>query len=115
MIKRLGQSKTLHRTVIVNNMAYFAGIVADDFSLDMEGQTRQICQKLDGFLAAAGTDKTKLVTAQIFVTDLGAKEGMNKAWSEWLPAESLPTRATIGIADLGQNVLIEVVVSAVVE
>ena len=40
---------------------------------------------------------------------------MNKAWTEWLPAESLPTRATIGVADLGQNVLIEVVVSAVVE
>ena len=53
-----------------------------------------------------------LLTAMIYISDFSQKEGMNEAWLEWLPGELLPTRATIGVADLGENVLIEVVVSA---
>ena len=71
------------------------------------------CAKIDKLLAEVGSSKEKLVTAMLYITDFDQKEGMNEAWLEWLPAEHLPTRATIGVAELGKDVLIEIVVSAV--
>jgi len=102
-----------HRVVEVDGMLHFGGLVADDLSLDMKGQTEQICGKIDKLLAKVGSSKDKLVTAMLYITDFDQKEGMNDAWLAWLPAEVLPTRATIGVANLGKNVLIEIVVSAV--
>lgn len=92
---------------------HFGGLIADDLAQDMKGQTAQICAKIDKLLAEVGSSKEKLVTAMLYITDFDQKEGMNEAWLEWLPAEHLPTRATIGVAELGKDVLIEIVVSAV--
>ncbi|WP_374292422.1 RidA family protein [Paenirhodobacter enshiensis] len=112
-IKRHLPTRINHRVVEVNGILHFGGLVADDFSLDMKGQTEQICGKIDAILAGLGSSKDKLVTAMIYITDFDQKEGMNEAWLNWLPADRLPTRATIGVAELGKGVLIEVVVSAV--
>ncbi|KGB80811.1 endoribonuclease L-PSP [Rhodovulum sp. NI22] len=102
-----------HRIVEVEGMLHFGGLIADDLTLDMKGQTEQICAKIDALLAEVGSSKEKLVTAMLYITDFDQKEGMNEAWLSWLDADDLPTRATIGVANLGKNVLIEVVVSAV--
>ncbi|WP_417813319.1 RidA family protein [Thalassospira alkalitolerans] len=93
-------------------MLYFGGLVADDKSKNMKGQTEEICAKFDTLLAEAGSSKENLLTAMIYISDFTAKDGMNEAWLEWLSAEYLPTRATIGVAELGKDTLIEVVVSA---
>jgi len=53
-----------------------------------------------------------LLTASIFVTDLGKKPDMDAVWKDWLTPEYLPTRATVGVADLGGDTMIEIVVSA---
>ena len=74
--------------------------------------TQQIVDKLDRYLAAAGTDKSKIVAAQLFVTDLTMKGEMNAVWATWL-GDDLPTRATVGVADLGPGFLIEIVITAV--
>ena len=112
MITRHLQTKINHRVVEHNGVLYFGGLVADDKSLDMKGQTAQICVKIDDLLAQVGSSKAALLTAMIYISDFAQKDGMNEAWLEWLPAEHLPTRATIGVAELGKDVLIEVVVSA---
>ncbi|PJR09843.1 RidA family protein [Sinorhizobium meliloti] len=113
MIQRTGQTKIMHRVVEGNGTLYLGGIVADDTAASMEHQTRQICAKIDAVLASAGSDKSKLLSAQLFITDMKAKEAMNKAWTEWLSPDQLPARATIGVADLGSpEILIEVVVTA---
>jgi enamine deaminase RidA (YjgF/YER057c/UK114 family) len=91
---------------------YVGGVAADDFSLDMAGQTRQICDKLDGLLQSVGSSKGDLLAAQIFITDMSAKPAMNEVWTSWLAPADLPTRATIGVADLGPGVLIEIVCTA---
>tara|TARA_R110000868_G_scaffold162903_3_gene394798 strand:+ start:285834 stop:286121 length:288 start_codon:yes stop_codon:yes gene_type:complete len=91
---------------------YFGGLVADDKSKNMKGQTEEICAKIDTLLAEVGSSKENLLTAMIYISDFAAKDGMNEAWLEWLSAEYLPTRATIGVAELGKDTLIEVVVSA---
>ena len=115
MVQRIEKTKIMHRVVVHNGIAFLGGIIADDVSVGMKEQTAQICRKLDAVLALAGTDKSKLLSAQLFVTKMAAKEEMNAAWLEWLDGNDLPARATIGVADLGDpSILIEVVVTAAV-
>ncbi|MGQ4274082.1 RidA family protein [Terrihabitans sp. B22-R8] len=112
MIKRSIQTPILHRFVEHNGVIYFSGLVADDRTQSMGGQTEQICKKLDALFAEAGTDRSKMLSAMLYITDMSQKDEMNKAWTSWVAAEDLPSRATIGIAELGKDVLIEVVVIA---
>ncbi|WP_282026462.1 RidA family protein [Limimaricola cinnabarinus] len=112
MIKRFIRHTINHRVVEAAGILHFGGLIADDRSLDMKGQTEQICAKIDALLAQVGSRKENLVTAMIYITDFSQKDGMNEAWLSWLPAEHLPTRATIGVTDLGEGVLIEIVVTA---
>jgi len=88
------------------------GVVADDCSQDMKGQMQQVCERIDDLLAQVGSSKEKLLTAMIYISDFSQKNRMNEAWIDWLPGENFPTRATIGVAELGEDVLVEVVVSA---
>lgn len=112
MLKRHGQAKIMHRAVEYNGVLYLGGIVADDTNAPMREQTRQTCEKIAALLASLGSDKTKILMAQIFITDMNLKEEMNAAWLAWLEGKELPSRATIGVADLGGGTLIEVVVTA---
>ena len=113
MITRRHKTPIMHRVVEHNGVIYFGGVLADDLpGVPMRGQTAQICSKLDKLLADAGSDKSKLISATLFVTDLSQKQEMNEVWTTWIQAQDLPTRATIGVADLGKDALIEVVVTA---
>ncbi|NYZ13973.1 RidA family protein [Azospirillum sp. RWY-5-1] len=113
MVKRIEKTKIMHRAVEHNGIVFLGGIIADDVTVGMQDQTRQICRKLDAVLAMAGTDRTRLLSAQLFITNMAAKDEMNAAWLEWLDGDDLPARATIGVADLGDpKILIEVVVTA---
>jgi enamine deaminase RidA (YjgF/YER057c/UK114 family) len=112
MVKRLEQTRIMHRAVEHNGVLYLGGIVADDTSASMREQTRQACEKIATLLERLGSHKTKVLMAQIFITDMSLKEEMNASWLEWLDGEDLPSRATIGVADLGGDTLIEIVVTA---
>lgn len=111
-MERGDRTSIMHRYVKSGGVVYISGSIADDLTLPMKGQTEQITRKLDRLLAMAGSRKENLLTAQIFVTDMSAKAEMNEAWCDWLAPDDLPTRATIGVADLGPGVLIEIIVSA---
>lgn len=111
-IKRHIQTRINHRVVEHNGVLHFGGLTASDLSQDMQGQTTEICSKIDKLLTDLGSSKEKLLTAMIYISDFSQKDGMNEAWLEWLPAEVLPTRATIGVNELGKDCLIEIVVSA---
>ncbi|CAG1007086.1 partial 2-aminomuconate deaminase, partial [Anaerolineae bacterium] len=103
----------MHRIVENNGVVYLGGVLADDLNgVSMRGQTTQVCAKLDKILADAGSNKSKLISATLFITDMNQKQEMNEVWTSWLEAEDLPSRATIGVSDLGKDVLIEVVVTA---
>ncbi len=115
MVKRSGSSDILHDVVEHNGVLSLAGVVAEDLSQGMEGQARQVFEEIDRLLTANGSDRDHLLSALIFITDMKLKPDMNKAWKAWLKPAHLPTRATIGINDLGPKVLIEVVVTAAVK
>ncbi|WP_454685012.1 RidA family protein [Ancylobacter moscoviensis] len=112
MATRQLRTPIMHRAVEHNGMVFVGGTTCDDESLDMAGQTREILAKLDTYLAEAGTDKTKLLSATIFLTDLNRKPEMDAVWKAWVAPENLPARATVGVADLGGDTLIEIVVTA---
>ncbi|WP_442487424.1 RidA family protein [Halomonas litopenaei] len=113
MILRSSRTPIMHRSVEANGFVFFGGIIADDLSLDISGQTKQILEKLENYLTHARTDKTRIVSATAYVADLSLKKGMNDVWKEWFDPQHLPARATLGVADLGENVLLELVVTAV--
>lgn len=113
-ITRNLRTPIMHRAVIHNGVAYLGGVVAGDVSVGMRGQTQQVTERLDALLAEIGSDKTKLLSATIYITDMSVKDEMNAVWTAWIAQADLPARATIGVADLGNDVLIEVVISAAV-
>lgn len=112
MTNRHLQTAIMHRVVEHNGLIFVGGTTCDDESLDMAGQTREILAKLDTYLAQAGSDRTKLLSATIFITDMNLKPQMDAVWKEWLAPGDFPTRATVGVADLGGTTLIEIVVTA---
>jgi enamine deaminase RidA (YjgF/YER057c/UK114 family) len=107
MATRHLQTPIMHRAVVHGGLVFLGGTTCDDESLDMGGQARQILRKVDGYLAEAGSDKTRLLSATIYLTDLGRKPEMDAAWKEWLAPASFPARATVGVADLGGGALVE--------
>jgi enamine deaminase RidA (YjgF/YER057c/UK114 family) len=113
MIKRHRKHRIMHGAVEHNGVLYVGGHAADDISLGMKEQTEQICAKLDRLLAELGSDKTRLLSARIYLSDMTRKDEMNEAWLEWIDGDDLPSRATIGGVDLGDpRRLVEVIVIA---
>lgn len=116
MIKRLNSRPHLHGGVVHNGVLYASGHAATDLSLDMKGQTAEICTKLDDLLAQAGSDKSRLLHARVYLSDMSGKAAMTEAWTEWLNTADLPSRAAIGVADLGDpRRLVEIVITAAVD
>ncbi|MFT8439585.1 RidA family protein [Acetobacter fabarum] len=94
-ITRLEPEERLSGAVIHNGLVYLAGQVADDATLDAQGQMEDILRQVDAILAKAGTDKSRLITVQIFLADMADMAGMNRAWDAWLDKGNKPARATV--------------------
>ena len=110
-ITRNIRTPIMHRAVEANGFVFVGGTIADDTSVSMGEQTRNILGKIAGYLKEAGSDASLVDSASIFVTDLSKKKEMDAVWTEFFGGE-LPARATVGVADLGGGALIEVVVTA---
>ncbi|HTI81662.1 MAG TPA: RidA family protein [Acetobacteraceae bacterium] len=94
-IRRLQPERRLSGAVVHGNTVYLAGQVADDTSLDAEGQTADILRQIDALLAEAGTDKSRLLSCQVFLADIADVAAMNRAWDAWLDNANPPARATV--------------------
>jgi enamine deaminase RidA (YjgF/YER057c/UK114 family) len=94
-IQRHNVGKRLSEIVVHNGVAYLAGEVPDDTTKDITAQTSQVLAKIDRLLAQVGSDKTKILSAQIFLADMADFAGMNAAWEKWVAAGETPARATI--------------------
>jgi enamine deaminase RidA (YjgF/YER057c/UK114 family) len=115
MLSRHNQTPILHRAVIYGDTIYLAGMVADDKTLAVGGQTTQILEKLDVLLKTMGSDAQHLLQTTIFITDMSTKDEMNAAWTSYFQTKDLPARATVGAAQLGPQTLVEVVATAAIK
>ena len=95
MIKRIQSGARMSGAVVHGNTVYLAGQVADDTSEGVAGQTKQILAKIDALLKEAGTDKSKLLSTNIWLTDMSTFNEMNKVWDAWVSPGNTPARATV--------------------
>ena len=98
MIQRHNIGKRLSEAVVHGNTVYLAGEVPDDTSKDIAGQTEEVLAKIEKLLKSVGSDKTKILSAQIFLPDMADFGGMNIAWEKWVVEGHTPARATIEAA-----------------
>ena len=94
-IQRHNIGKRLSEIVVHNGTIYLAGEVPDDTSKDVTGQTEEILDKIEKNLKQVGSDKSRLLSAQIFLRDMNDFAGMNAAWEKWVVPGNTPARATI--------------------
>ena len=111
MIVRLPGSVPTRSRAVVHGGFVYAVAVSPDKAPSMVDQTRAALAAIDRTLADAGTDKTRILTATVYIADMAQKPAMNQAWDEWVSPENPPLRACLGVALEGQD-LVEVLVTA---
>ena len=112
MVQRFDVGTRLSEMAVHNGTVWLAGQVPADATQDIGGQTSQVLAAIDALLARAGTDKSKIVMAQIFLADLADFPGMNAAWDAWVPAGNAPPRATVQARLAKPEWKVEIVVTA---
>ena len=95
MIPRLAEEQRLSGAVVHGGLVWLAGQVADDASLDAEGQTADILSQVDALLREAGTDKSWLLSVTVVLADIADAPAMNRAWDRWLDPAAKPARMTV--------------------
>ena len=111
-IKRLHVGKRLSEVAIHNGTVYLAGQVASDTTQDILGQTREVLGHIDRLLAEAGSDKSRIISTQIYITDMANFPAMNTVWEAWVVPGQTPPRATIEAKLADPAGLVEIVVVA---
>jgi enamine deaminase RidA (YjgF/YER057c/UK114 family) len=112
MVQRFDVGARLSEMAVHNGTVYLAGQVAVDGPAGIEGQTKAVLASVDSLLARAGTDKSKILMAQIFLADLDDFPGLNKVWDAWVVPGQTPPRATVQAALAKPEWKVEIVVTA---
>ena len=111
-IQRINPREWNCNAAVFCDLVFCSGMVADDKSLDMKGQTAQVLKKIDAVLAQAGTSKSRILSATVYMQDASLKDAMNESWMAWVDRSNLPTRTAVG-ADLTPGTMVEITVCAV--
>ena len=94
-IKRVNAGPRMSGAVVHGDTVYVAGQVADTSGADVTTQTKEVLAKIDALLKGAGTDKSKLLSANIWLTDIATFNEMNAVWDAWVSPGNTPARATV--------------------
>lgn len=112
-ITRHNVGPRMSQAVVHGDTVYLAGQVSAD-EPTVKGQTRAILKKIDGLLAAAGSNKSKLLSATIYLADMAGYDEMNAVWDAWVDPASTPARATVEAKLAQKKYLVEIAVVAAV-
>ncbi|HET7850568.1 MAG TPA: RidA family protein [Pseudolabrys sp.] len=112
-IQRHDAGPRMSKAVVHGDTVYLSGIVAENPKGKSTGeQTRSILAQIDGFLARAGTDKSKLLSANIWITDMANFAEMNAVWDAWVSPGNPPARATVEAGLASPDYKVEIMVVA---
>lgn len=114
MIQRFEIGHRYSEVAIHNGVAYLAGQVPVDSSADAYGQTQQVLAEIDKWLALAGTAKSHILMAQIYLADMTDYAEMNRAWDEWVAENNAPPRACVEAKLAVAEWKVEIVVTAAI-
>jgi enamine deaminase RidA (YjgF/YER057c/UK114 family) len=112
MVQRFDVGARMSEMAVHNGMVWLAGQVAVDAAGGIEAQTRSVLGQIDALLARAGTDKSRIVIAQIFLADIADFALMNAVWDGWVVPGATPPRATVQAALAKPAWRVEIVVTA---
>lgn len=111
-IVRTEAGRVLAKAVEFHGFVYLSGITARDTAKDVKGQTQDVLDQIDTLLETHGTDKTRLLQAQIWVKDIRDRDALNEVWTAWLPADGAPVRACVQANMADPRLLVEIMVTA---
>ena len=111
-IERIDPGRRFAQAVAYGDTVYLAGHTASNAAAGVYEQTVEILAALDGHLAAAGTDKSKLLSASIWLADIATFDEMNRAWDAWIDMANLPARATVEARLASPDYKVEIAVIA---
>ncbi|NBB32514.1 RidA family protein [Pseudomonas kielensis] len=112
-IERIESNLRLSRVVIHNGVAWLSGIVAADCSEGIRGQTNQVLERLEQLLKQAGSSRSRILSAQVWMKDMAADfEIMNEVWSQWFTPNETPARATAQVVFDDEQIRLELIVVA---
>ena len=115
-IQRIKVGSRMSQAVVHAGVAYTAGQVAlNAAGEDAGSQTQDILAAIDKLLEAAGTDKSKLLTANIWLADMKDFNAMNEVWDAWVVEGETPTRACVESKLAAPQFTVEIAVTAAVE
>jgi len=111
-LQRHHVSARYSEAAVFNRVVYLAGMVPECTATDIRSQTADVLAQIDQRLAECGSDKTRLLRVQIYLSDISLISAMNEVWDAWVPAGHAPPRATVQAALANPTWTIEVVVTA---
>lgn len=111
-ITRIHSGTRMSAINIHGDTVYLAGQTANDRSLNATGQTRDMLAKVDKLLNEAGSSKSRMLTATIYLSDMRDFAAMNDEWDGWVDPENTPGRTTVEARLARQDVLVEITVIA---
>ena len=111
-IQRLKSNGIMSAVTIHHQTVYLSGQIPDSSDLDIRKQTLEVFAKIEELLVLANTDKSRLLSAQLFVKNLDDVQTVNQRWVEWLQGHGTPARATIQADLVNPDWLIEIAVIA---
>ncbi len=111
-ITRFGAGDRMSQAVVHGDTVYLAGQVADDTGQGVAGQTAQILAKIDARLKEAGSDKSKILTANLWISDMRHFNEMNKEWDAWISPGNAPCRACVEATLAAPQYQVEIMVIA---
>ena len=112
-IQRMEAERRMSQVVIHGDTIYLAGQIADvNPTASVTEQTREVLGHIDRLLAQAGSDKSRILSATIYLANIGTFDAMNEAWDAWVSPGSAPARATVEARLAGPEFLVEISVIA---
>ena len=106
-----GLTPTRSRAVATDDLVFTVAVAPDPVASSVYEQSRQVLARIDEGLALCGTDKSRILTATIYLADVTQKKELNRAWDEWVDSKNPPMRACIGV-DIEPPHLVEIVITA---
>jgi enamine deaminase RidA (YjgF/YER057c/UK114 family) len=94
-IQRIEPGVRFSQAVVHGDLVFLAGHTSENRAASVYDQTRDILAQIDAHLAAAGSDKSKLLSVNIWLPDIETFAEMNRAWDEWVDQDNKPARATV--------------------
>ena len=113
-MKRIDANSRRSRAVVVANMVYLGGQVGDSKQAGIKIQTQETLAKIDQLLQEAGSSRSKVISATIWLKSMDDYDGMNEVWDAWIDVDNPPARACGEVRLADDRYLVEIIATAMI-